>query len=339
MKKFIKKIEIDIVMCKLTISPNFSTISRAFGFLFKYLDIYEQSMNNLKFEQFKEQMNDKTPKIFEGISLASIESENKEEKFMTNYIILKSRDKSTITISFSMKGINILLPINPELSKTYIIYMALEMPINYIMESDTETCFKDSKIIKIHYFMKKSQLGMDIKDGNFSIYEYKEDFILLNNKNTLIKGFKMSFILNNNLDNKEKANKNNIKIYLDKETELSMNINQIIIFQNLFQNINEFLKEISKEKVNKKIINEKEEDDEDFKIIKRNSFIKDREMKEEAEKLKRKEIRKIENIHYIDIYTYDITFPNFYIKFYDIVDGTYQSLIEFSMKETNIEFL
>ena len=78
-------------------------------------------------------------------------------------------------ISFSMEGINMLLPIEPESSDTYLIYMALEMPINYVVETDAETLYKDSKLINIHYFMKKVQLNIYLKDGNISIYEYKDE--------------------------------------------------------------------------------------------------------------------------------------------------------------------
>ena len=45
-------------MCKLTLSPNFSTIFRVINFLNYYLDIYNQSITNIKFEQLQEQVND-----------------------------------------------------------------------------------------------------------------------------------------------------------------------------------------------------------------------------------------------------------------------------------------
>ena len=337
-------IEVDIKMCKLTISPNFSTISRAYKFLMKYLDIYNQSNIKLKFEFLKDKMNDKIPKNFELNSPAPIATEIKEEKEkdINKNLVLKSRDKSVMKISFSMEGINLLLPVEPESTNTHLIYMTLEMPINYIVETDAETLYKNSKLINIHYLMKKVQLDMDLKDGNISIYEYKEDFILLNNKSKIINDFELTFLMKSMLDNKEKANKNYIKIYFDKDTELSMNINQIIIFLNLYQNFNEFLKILNKEEEsNKKILDTKQEflDNDDFKIVMKNSIIKEREEKEETERLKRKETEKIKNINYIDIYSYDITLANFYIKFYDIIDGLYQSLIEFSMTNTNIEFL
>ena len=335
------QINVDITMCKLTICPNFSTISRAYSFLFKYLDIYNQSLTNLKFEQLKEQIKEKNKNKLEELSQTPIISEKKEVKDDNKEIILKSRDKSTMKIFFSMEGINILLPVDHKSDNTYIIYMALEMPIDYIIEIDAFTFFKNSKVIKINYLMKKVQLKIDIKNGSFSIYEFKDNYIMLNNKNKLINDFESSLFLNSFLDNKEKANKKYIKICLDKITELSMNINQIIIFQNLLENFNEFLNVINKEENNKNIEDNKKDllEDEKIKRTITNSFIKEKQKKEEVEKIKKIETRQIEDIHYIDIYTYDIVFSNFYIKFYDIIDGLYQSLIEFSMKDTNIEFL
>ena len=79
--------------------------------------------------------------------------------------------------------------------------------------------------------------------------------------------------------------------------------------------------------------------DEDFKRALSNSIINDREKQEKNEKLKRKEKELIDGINYTDIFTYDIIFSNFYIKFYDIIDGVYQSLFEFSMNDTKIELL
>ena len=142
----------------------------------KYLDIYNQSNIKLKFERLKDLMDDKIPKKFEENSPAPIATEIKEDEEKDNKnLILKSRDKSIMKISFSMEGINMLLPIEPESSDTYLIYMALEMPINYVVETDAETLYKDSKLINIHYFMKKVQLNIYLKDGNISIYEYKDE--------------------------------------------------------------------------------------------------------------------------------------------------------------------
>ena len=318
------EIDIDIFMCKLTISPNLSTISRAYDFIFKYLDIYNKTFNKYKF-----------------ISSVPIESEinDDKEKRNNNNALSKIREKSIIKISFKMKGINLLLPINHESSNTYIIYMALEVPIKYTMETDAETFFKDSKTVNVNYLIKSMELIIDIKNGNFSIYEFKEDFIMLNNKNKLINDFQLLFLFNNHLDNKENANQNVIKIYLDKQIELSININQLIIFENLMKIINEFLKEINKEKENTKILDNKKEllDNEDLKNNEKNQNINLKQ--KESKTLIKKETIKKQNKTYIDIYTYDIRFSNFYIKFYDIIDGLYQPLIEFSMRDTKIEFL
>ena len=337
-----KKIDVYITMCKLTISPNFSSIGRAFEFLFKYLEIYNESLNKLKFEKLREEMDDKSNSNsmhFEGISAApmpSIAINDKKEG-----IVLKSREKSLISVFILIEGINILLPIEPESSNTHIIFMSLEMPINYVLDTDAEFFYQDSKLIKVNYILKKSQISIYIKEGNFSIYEYKDDFILLNNKNKLIDDFSFSLLLNNNLDNKEKANKNDLKIYLNKTTEISININHIILFLELFEKMNEFLKKLNKNEDIKITLNKKQEfiDDDDFQMAVKNSIVAARESQEEIKKLQRKESKKLNENKYIDIYIYEISFADFYIRLYDLIDGTYQSLFEFSMKDSKFEFM
>ena len=337
------QMDINITMCKLTLSPNLSTLSRVYKLIFKYLEIYNQSIINLKYEKLKEQINDENPAKLEGASPPPppVESNIKENLDLEKDSILKTREKSTMNIIFTMEGINLLLPIEHDSTNTYIIFMSLEMPMNYIMKTDAELYFKDSKLIKQHYFMKKTQLSIYIKKGSFSIYEYKDDFILLNNKEKLISDFDLSFFLDNSLDNERKTNNNYIKIAFDKVTEISININHIIIFLGLSKKLNEFLQAINEKENNKLIVSQNQEimNDEDFKRALSNSIIEERENKEKNEKLKKKAKELINDIHYTDIYTYDILFSNFFIKFYDIAEGVYQSLFEFSMKETKIEFL
>ena len=337
------QIDINIMMCKLTLSPNFSTLSRALKFIFKYLEIYNQSIINLKFEKLREQIKDKNEKKFKGASPAPppLDKNNYNILDIEKDSIFKTREKSTLNIMFTMEGINVLLPIDYDSKNTYIIFMSLEMPMNYIMKTDAELSIKDSQLIKQHFFMKKSQLSIYIKEGSFSIYEFKDDFILLNNKKKLINDFEMSFFLNSSLDNKEKTNNNYIKISFDRDTEISININHVIIFLGLFEKLNEFLVSLNPDEKQKKIPNKTEEiiNDDDLKRAINNSIINERERIEANEKLKRKESKLKNEIQYTDIFSYEIIFPDFYIKFYDIIDGVYQSLFEFSMKDTKTEFL
>ena len=334
------KMDIDIKMCKLTISPNFSIMLRAYEFIFKYLDILNKSFEKLKFEQLRENFNKNNNVLNDEISKAKGTKQNKNKKNNNQNTIVKSREKTIMNLYFSMEGINLMLPIDHDLSNTYIIFMSLEMPMNFILKTDADYFYKDSKLFKINYFMKLSQLRMNTNEANFSIYEYKDDYILLNSKNQIIEYIKLSFLMNNNLDNKNKANLINLSIYLDKETELTININQIIIFMSLFEKVNEFMKEITKDSNNKITLNIKQEfmDDDDFKRSVKTSIINARVAQEEIEKIRGSDKIILNNANYVDKFTYDIVFSNFYIKFYDIIDGLYQSLFEFSMKHSKIEF-
>ena len=194
-------------MCKLTLSPNFSTIFRVINFLNYYLDIYNQSITNIKFEQLQEQVNDVKKEKNEiihnesqsiNINIQNEENESappiinqkleKEEKIDESNI-LKSREKSNMSIFFSMEGINLLLPVDPDKINTYIIFMAIEMPVNYVLKSDAEFSYAASKLININYLMKKSQLTIYMKEGSFSIYDFKDNCILLNRKNKIFEDF------------------------------------------------------------------------------------------------------------------------------------------------------
>ena len=335
--------DIYISMCKLTISPNLSTIIRAYTFLFKYLNIFNESNIKLKYEQLKEQMNDKKPEKLDLPPAAPIANKNindDKNKDANKDKLIKTREKSVMHIYFSMEGINLLFPVDVDSKNTFIIFMSLEMPINIIIRTDGEFFYRDSKLIKIDYLNKTMQFTLYIKEGNFSIYEYKDDFILLNSKNKIFENFTSSLLLNNQLDRKGKINKNDLVINLNKETEFSININQIIIFQDLMEKVNEFLKELNKDITDKIVLNKKQEflENEEFVFEVKKSIISARESQEEIEKLKRQELKKLYPISYNDIYNYDINFANLFIKFYDIIDGTYQPLFEFSMKDTKVEF-
>ena len=72
-----------------------------------------------------------------------------------------------MNLYFSMEGINLMLPIDHDLSNTYIIFMSLEMPMNFILKTDADYFYKDSKLFKINYFMKLSQLRMNTNEANF----------------------------------------------------------------------------------------------------------------------------------------------------------------------------
>ena len=103
--------------------------------------------------------------------------------------------------------------------------------------------------------------------------------------------------------------------------------------------INEFLQKIKKEETEKIFLNRKQViDDDELKLAIANTIINAREHLENIQKRKALEKKKLNPINYLDLYTYNINFSDLYIKFYDIIDGIYQPLFEFSMKETKIEF-
>ena len=121
-------------------------------------------------------------KLDDNIKEKIKKEEKKEEKedLLEGGDIIKLKEYSVVDIKFSMKGIDIYIPIDPISHNTSIIFMTLEIPIEFIMETDVEIESNAIKILKINYNIKNTQLFCELKKGNLSIYDYKEDVILLN---------------------------------------------------------------------------------------------------------------------------------------------------------------
>ena len=99
-----------------------------------------------------------------------------------------------------MKGIDICIPVDPNSHNTSIIFMTVEVPIKYTLETDAELQFSESKIIKINYNIKSTQLIAEINKGHFSIYNYKDDEIVLNSINQIFDDIDFTFLMNNKID-------------------------------------------------------------------------------------------------------------------------------------------
>ena len=181
-----KMTTVNVFMSKLTLSLNFSTLTRLYSFLNKYLELYNESLTKIKYEKLIDKKNDE---IFEEVktndSFAPPPiSDNKKEIIQRKEEeIIKSKEYSIINFLLSMKGIDIYIPIDPNRHNTSIIFMTVEIPIKYTLETDAELQFSESKIIKINYNIKTTQLIAEINKGHFSIYDYKDDEILLNSIN------------------------------------------------------------------------------------------------------------------------------------------------------------
>ena len=334
------KIDIRIEMCKLTLSPNFSMIFRVFDFIYKYVMLIYKTMDKLKFEQLRDLFiinnSDKNDLIAARIAGVDI-NKNKKNNAM------KSREKSLVNIHFSIEGINLMVVVEPEKSDTHIIYMFIRMPMNIIVKMDAEYFYRDSKVYKIDYFTNVIQLSMFTTEATLSMYEIKNNFILINSKNKVTDNIDFSFLMNNYLDHKAESTKYDMSIFCNKETEFAININHVFVYFNLFMQIDEFVKKIYvvlKEEFNKINLNIKKEfiDDENYMRSIKTFIIDARQRQEGIEKMKGKKSVKYNYDNYYDMYSYDIVCANLYIKFYDIIDGVYQSLLEVSLKDITFDF-
>ena len=351
-----KMTTVNIFMSKLTISPNLNTSSRIYLFLMKYLQLYNDSMNKIKYEIFKDNMGNEEIKRVNTIDSFAPppinlklddniqEKEKKNEiKEKNNGKSLKIKEYSVITVLFAMKGIDIYIPIESNSKNSSILFMSVEIPIKYTLETDAEIELNFSKIIRINYNIKKTQIIADINKGTFSIYEYKDDAILLNSINQIYDNIDLSFLMRTDINKGKKCNMIYIMAIMNKEMNISININHIIVFLDLFGKINNFFKELNKQE---EIINkEKEEeikllDEEiDIKRARTEQLLKIREKNDEKFEIEKEENKKINITHFIDIFTYEFTIANISIKFYDIIDGLYQSLFEFYISDITIEML
>ena len=342
------KTTVKMSMSKLTIIPNFSTLSRLYMFLNKYLELYKESMNKIKNEKLAEKM--KEEKLNSIKSNDSMESQLNKKKIDDNIKkkeetkevslkkgIIKTKVYSLIDVEFSMKGIDIYIPVDPIGHNTSIIFMTIEIPINYVMESDIELELDPINIIKTNYNKKDIQLNVYINKGNLSIYDYKDDVILLNSINQIYDKIDFYFSMINKLDKVQQCNKFYIDIKMGKDMDISFNINHIIVFMDLFNKINIFLNDM-KELEAKKIKEDfKLEDENLYRRAKTSTLIESKVKKQEMERIIKKEKNKTNITKYNDIFTYEFDIKNISIKFYDIIDGSYQSLLEFSMNKTEIK--
>ena len=253
-----KMTTVNIFMSKLTISPNFSTLSRLYLFLNKYLELYNDSMNKLKYEKYRENIEDeniiKIDKNKENDSFApppiNIQENDSFAPPPINIIekeskIIKVKEYSLVNVLFAMKGIDIYLPVEPSSHNTFIIFMSIETPLKYSMETDVELELSYSKLLKANYNIKSNQLLIEINKGNFSIYDYEDDAILLNSINQIYDDIDFSFLMRNKINKEQKCKHFHIIAQMNKGMDISININEIIVFLDLFDKINSFLKELN----------------------------------------------------------------------------------------------
>ena len=348
---------VSIFMSKLTISPNFSTMVRIILFSNKYIKLYNDSMEKLKYEILRDKIEDikykedKLNRIRTNDSFApppfnikldeniKEKQKKKDEEDIIKEKVMKSKEYSVVNVLFTMKGIDIYIPLQPSSHNTSIIFMTVEIPLKYTMETDVEVEFSLTKTLKINYNIKSNELLIELNKGNFSIYEYKDDVILLNSINQICDDIDFSFLMKNSINKEEKCNKCHISVQMNKEMDISININHIIVFLELFDKINGFFNDLNKEEEIK--VKEKEikfiDDEDEIKRARTLDLIDKKRKKDEKKKVIKDENKKINTFNFIDIFTYDIRITNISVKFYDIIDGIYQSLFELYIKNTTIE--
>ena len=66
----------------------------------------------------------------------NIKEKQKANKNNNNIEIIQSKEHSIINITFGMEGIDIYIPLDPNSKNTSIIFMTIEAPIKYNMETD-----------------------------------------------------------------------------------------------------------------------------------------------------------------------------------------------------------
>ena len=245
-----KMTTVNVFMSKLTISPNFSILTRLYIFLNKFIELYNESMTKIKYEKLRDKLEEDTKadvilkEVKTNDSFApppiSLNLDDKNEIQKKEEEIIKSKEYSLINFLFSMKGIDICIPIEPNSHDTSIIFMTVEIPIKYTMETDAEFQFSESKIIKINYNIKSSQLIAELNKAHFSIYDYKDDEIVLNSINQIFDDIDFSILMNNKLNKNIKSNTIHTILQMNKEMEISININHIIVFMKLFDKFNIF---------------------------------------------------------------------------------------------------
>ena len=91
----------------------------------------------------------------------------------------------------------------------------------------------------MEYYIKNNRFFADLK-GSFSLYEYKDDAILLNSINRIFDDIDFSFLMNSKLNINQKSNLIQILFDMNKELNISLNINHILVFNEFLDAINKF---------------------------------------------------------------------------------------------------
>ena len=272
------------------------------------------------------------------------EVEIEEEKIKDDDIkkepTMKLKEYSIINFLFSIKGVDVYFPLEPESKNTSIIVASLETPVKYTLETDVESEYNSTQVIKVNYKIKTSEFIIGIDKGSFSVYEYKDDIIYLNTINQVFDNLDLTFMLKAKLDREKKSNIINITLHMNKELEISVNINHIIVVMDLVDKINEFLDKMKTDNLTvklKEIIGIKNENENELKKARTLELLEEHRKIDKQNKLLRQETDKINITKYNEIVTYEFIITNISAKFYDVVDGVYQSLFEFSMSNTKID--
>ena len=272
-----KEIFIDMNIEKIFFSPNFDSLKRIYQFIMFYTKIYFNSQNLLLGEELKELLEnyDKKIEMNEFEKENNINNNNSNDKILfKNFSTLlkfknvlskkvKSKSKriitvnktenseSTLKLNCKINSLDFVIPINPKLNNTYILYMSAYFSMFNSIYSKWEIQFHYYQILNFNFKDYLYEFNFELLKGKMNMFKFQENYILFNKVNdvdldNITKSFEMKFKMFTNLDFNNEYYVNKIDLNCGK-LNFVMNLGNFISFYDLYLNSMNFVYEYKNE--------------------------------------------------------------------------------------------
>jgi hypothetical protein len=271
-----KEIFIDMNIEKIFFSPNFDSIKRIYQFIMFYTKVYFNSQNLLLGAELKELLENYDKKIeMEEFEKQNTFNKNSNDKILYKNIStlmkfktilsnkVKSKSKKIITVNKTentqstlklnciINSLDFVIPINPKLNNTYILFMSAYFSMFNSIYSKREIQYHYYQILNFNYKDYLFQFDFELLKGKMNMFKFKENYIIFNNYkdvdlDNITKSFEMKYKMLINLDFNNEYFVNKIDLNCGK-LNFVMNLGNLISFYDLYLNSMKFISDYKKE--------------------------------------------------------------------------------------------
>ena len=368
-----KEIFVNMNIEKIFFSPNFDSIKRIYQFIMFYTKVYFNSQNLLLGAELKELLEnyDKRIEIDEFEKQNNLNNNSNDKILYKNISTLmkfkrilskkvKSKSKKIITVNKTentqltfklnciINSLDFVIPINPKLNNTYILFMSAYFSMFNSIYSKIETQYHYYQILNYNYKDYLYQFNFELLKGKMNMFKFKENYIIFNNYkdvdlDNITKSFEMKYKQLINLDFNNEYYVYKIDLNCGK-LNFVMNLGNLISFYDLYLNSMKFVYEYKKEYesiLTKNLFNNNDKNNNIENVIINNIQYS----------INNKNLNNtINNNNTNNSYTTNIdNFTNFIdcsfnqksisIKIYDYFKGSYRKILSINLKEMSSIYL